>query len=190
MSGPTMDTTRTMIRASSRSAPRQWLRGGLAPGSNAHAKPFDGACWRHLSVGIRCALQHRGIRADLAYRALRRGAGDADRTTSISAPSSATAQGDLVTQVTPQLAIDEKGARTSLHGIIAVPALVVRAHGRGKQSGLSVRQPARNRRGHREDSSLSRARSTSRSNISPRSERSRRVSPTQRRTAIRRQPIA
>jgi len=36
----------------------------------------------------------------------------------------ATAQSDLVTQVTPQLAIDEKGPRTSLHGFIAAPALV------------------------------------------------------------------
>ncbi len=45
-------------------------------------------------------------------------------TSNVNLSPSATAQSDLVTQLTPQLAIEERGARTSLNGVIAAPALV------------------------------------------------------------------
>jgi uncharacterized protein (PEP-CTERM system associated) len=45
-------------------------------------------------------------------------------TNNVNLSPSATAKSDLVTQLTPQLAIDEKGARTSLRGVIAAPMLV------------------------------------------------------------------
>jgi len=45
-------------------------------------------------------------------------------TNNVNLSPSGSAQGDLVTQVTPQLTINEKGARTSLVGAVAVPMLV------------------------------------------------------------------
>ena len=60
-------------------------------------------------------------------------------TNNVKLTSSATAQSDLVSLITPQLTIDEKGTRTCLRGIIAAPAaLYVRTGGENNKVYPSV----------------------------------------------------
>ena len=166
------------------------LRGGALAGANARASRLG----RRLRGGGCSAASSRSasvaaMRADLAPRAVGRACRKRCTNNVNLQPIRTSAQGDLVTQITPTLAIDEKGARTSLAGAIARPVLLYAKTGARKQQGLSRGEPARQCRELSRSSSMSRARSTSRSSSSTRSARSRRASPTRRRTATRRRPI-
>jgi uncharacterized protein (PEP-CTERM system associated) len=117
-----MDTMRTMLRASSRSTSRDWACGGFAPRLNLPTRRIGRRKFAAVFGGI--ALQLSMPAFAQSWHIVPSVSVQETLTSNVNLSEAATAKGDLVTQVTPQLTISERGPRTSLQGDIAAPALV------------------------------------------------------------------
>ena len=115
-----MDTTRTKARSSSNSVLCKSLRCGLAPGPSTGS----GRLRRRAHSAVLGAIVALAGPAASAQTWHFTPSVALQETLTSNVNLSPDAQSDLVTQLTPQLAISEKGARTSLRGVISVPILL------------------------------------------------------------------